>query len=617
MKRRALLTALLFLLLLPGPGLSARPDAGDVKVSAKVDVAAIGESDSVTLSIEVRGSSLPAIEEPDLSGLADFTIASGPNVSSSTSMIWDGGGAKVSAVKQYTYVLLPRRKGSLGIPPVRVRVGSQSFLTQKLDVEVTDAPQAPPRGGRRGQRVPFDQVFGGSQEEPLTGEIFVDAAVDRSEAYVGEQVLVVYKLYSQVDLAALPQPKELPDFTGFWVEELPLDPRSTLKRTVLRGKEYIELTLMKKALFPTKSGDLGIDEIVFEVQVRQRSNDPFDAFFNRSRAVYKKSPALKLKALPLPERGRPAAFNGAVGEFKLAVSADRQEAQVNEAVGLSVAVEGDGSLQSLGQPVLPELPEYRLFDPKVEDETSVVGDRIRGKRTWSYVLVPLSPGDRPIPPVRFAYFDPRAAQYRELSGSPILVSVKRGAGGSALAEGAGAVRRDVVAMRRDILYIKPAASLTESGGWLGGGPWFYILAALPIAGNVALYLHVRRQDHLSANAGLFRRRRASKMARERLRAARRLVGSGDAAAFHAELHRAVTGYVADKFNVSAAGVTRERIEEMLAATRVGPGLRREVTGILEACDYGRFAPGGAGVERLEGLLGRAEDLLASLERHLA
>jgi hypothetical protein len=582
-------------------------------VSATVDAIEIGENESVTLSIEVKGSNLPSIQEPDISAVADFTVASGPNLSTSTSMVFTGGRATVTAVKVYSYVLLPRRRGDLSIPAVQIKVGSQTFRTRKLSIKVGKAGSRTRRAPRSGGRRPFGSLMGASQPSPVTGDIFVVGIVDKKDVYVGEQVQVVYKLYSQAELAALPQPRELPAFKGFWVEELPLEPRSTIKRTTIRGKEYLEITLMKKAIFPTRSGELEIEETLFEVHVRRRSNDPSDAFFNRSKPVFKRAEAISLHVKPLPQKGKPDSFRGAVGRYTMEVTADRKQVSVNDALGLKVRVEGDGNLQAIGAPIFPNLPDYRLFDPKVQDESSVVDNRLSGSRTWDYVLVPLTPGQQIIPAVKLGYFDPEAESYKELSGSPITVEVTRGTGPTVIAKGGG-VRRDVIALRKDIRYIKPASSLGASAGDPIRSSWFYLLLLVPVAGNGALYARARHREHLTSNRSLFRKKLASRAARRRLRVARELAGAGNAESFYAELDSAVTGYLADKFNVAAAGLTRERIGEMLNEMKARPELARDLFSLLETCDFGRFAPGGGEKARLMQLLDSAEQLFARLER---
>lgn len=599
--------------------------AEDPLVRASVDAAKIGKDETVTFTVEISGSEMPSIEEPLLAPLADFTVASGPSSATSTSMVWTGGGAKVTSSRRYAWVLLPKRIGTLSIPSIEVRVGEKVFRTRGAQVEVVQGSVRGNRGaggGRRGGFPPEDplgSVFGrrGGESQIPEGEIFIDVSLDRERAYVGEQVLLIYKIYSQPTLAALPQPQEAPSLTGFWVEEIPVDPRSTLRRTIVRGKEYTEVTLMKKALYPTKSGRLTIEETVFQVPVSASTGDPFDRLMNPSRMVYRRAPEKHLTVLPLPEQGQPVSFTGAVGRFSMDVKADRHEAAVNDAVGVTVEITGDGNLRSLDGPIIADAPDYRRFDPRLDESRNIEDDRILGTRTWSYVFVPLAPGEKRIPDIRFSYFDPVAESYKELVSPKFQISVAKAPSGTG-AQPSGGVRREVVAMRQDIRYIKPAGALAVDGTPLHRRPWFYLLLVLPVAGNAALVARLRWREHLSANVHLFRGRRAPRVARQRLRKAARAAGpGGNLEAFFADVDRALTGYVADKFNVAPSGLTRERIAELLASRSVGEDLRGSVLTCLERCDAGRFAPGGAGPERLAGLVSRSEDVITKLERALA
>jgi hypothetical protein len=299
----------------------------------------------------------------------------------------------------------------------------------------------------------------------------------------------------------------------------------------------------------------------------------------------------------------------------MAVDTDRKEAQINDAIGLTVKVEGDGNLRTIGEPLLPDLPDYRRYDPKVEEKSELKGDQVVGSRAWSYVLVPLAAGDRTIPPVRFSYFDPSQGAYKELSGAPMTIRIARGSGAAQASE-SGGVRRDVVAVARDIKYIKPVAALVAGGSGFRGSAWFYLLMAMPIAGNAAIWLHFRRRERIAADVGLFRGRRASRAAKSRLRKARELMAGSSEEAFFAEMDRAVTGYVADKFNVAAAGLTRERIAELLVEREVAEDLRRRTLTCLERCDFGRFAARSAARDQMSALMAQGEEIITGLERSL-
>ncbi len=593
--------------------------AGDgVVVRAYVDADQIGEQDSVTLTIEVSGSDPGHVEEPDLSGLADFTVASGPSKSTSSSMVWSGGGATASTSIRYSYVLLPRRKGTLTIPTISVKMGSRIRRTEPISVEVVEGTVGRGRARGRGPGLQGPATPGRRQTDPRQeGELIVEAQLDRKEAWLGEQILLTYKVYTQMDLLSVPAPQSLPSYTGFWVEEIPVDPRSTIQRVTRQGKDFVEITLMKKALFATASGDLTIEETIFELPVKAASRDPFDSlFFTPSTTLYRKSAPLSVRIKSLPIKGRPESFTGAVGKFTVNARADRETTQVNDAVGLRVEVKGTGNIQTVGEPALPPLADYRRYEPKVEQKKEITKDRIGGSKNWSWVLTPLAPGQQDIPPIRFAYFDPSRAAYVDLSSELLPVLVQRGDGREPSVAGRQTGRREVAAFGRDISHIKPASELNAGSGPFHRSAWFGTLVLAPALLNAGLLLALRRRDHLAANTSLVRGRRARAVARRRLRAARSLAAADKGRAFHAELGQALRGYLADKLNVSASGLTLEIVDQALAARGVEEPAREKLRRCLEDCDFAQFAPVAATSKQMQSLLERSEQAIADLERRI-
>ncbi|HZI95126.1 MAG TPA: BatD family protein [Patescibacteria group bacterium] len=597
------------------PG-AAHAAGDDTIVEARVDAQRIGEGDSLKLSIEVRGSNPGPVEDPDLSGLADFTIAAGPSISTSTSMVWSGGQATSSTSKQFTYVLFPRRRGTLTIPTVSVRIGSRVRQTNPISIEVVQGrllQNAPPSGRSAGPGI--GPRRGSAQP---SGEIEVEAQVDKKEIYVGEQVMLTYRIYTQLQLMELPAPQRLPSYTGFWVEEIPVDPRASIHRVTRDGKEFIELTLMKKALFPTTSGDLTVEETVFGMPVKVDSHDPFDSiFFTPTTTLFRKTLPITVKVRALPESGRPASFSGAVGHYTLSVETDRREAKVNDAVGLKVIVKGAGNIRTVGEPLLPPLPDYKKYAPRVDEKKDLTQERLTGTKTWDYVLSPLAPGKQDIPPIKFSWFDPAKGAYVETASPAVPILVMRGEGGAAVAGASPAPsRREVTAFGRDIRYIKPDSN-TTSGTPFHRSAGFMTLLAAPVVLNGGLLLMARRRGQRLANAGVIRRRRAPGFARRRLKEARRLLAAGRSREFHQEVARALSGYIGDKLDLSPSGLTHQTIDTLLEARGVGEGARGELQRCLEACDYARFAPVAPGLPEMRELLGRAEQLLARLEGSIA
>src|SRR4030095_14520750 len=92
------------------------------------------------------------------------------------------------------------------------------------------------------------------------------------------------------------------------------------------------------------------------------------------------------------------------------------------------------------------------------------------EKTWDYVVLPLAAGTQQVPPVRFSYFDPKAAQYRTVESKPLSLQVARGEGGGST-ELRDVAQSDVRLLRRDIYYLKSAP-----GGLRDRSPPLYITA---------------------------------------------------------------------------------------------------------------------------------------------
>ncbi len=87
--------------------------------------------------------------------------------------------------------------------------------------------------------------------------------------------------------------------------------------------------------------------------------------------------------------------------------------------------------------------------------------------------------------------------------------------------------------------------------------------------------------------------------------------------FYAEVALALTEYVAAKFDTSAAGLTRERVEELLSSRSVSEEDRRAFHQCLEACDYARFAPTSSGPAQMRQAIAATEAVLSRIERALS
>jgi BatD DUF11 like domain len=574
-------------------------------VEASVDARRIGIQDTVEYQIEVRGSGFSQVEPPDLRNLAGWEVLQGPSRVQRQTVI----NGEFSSAIQYHWTLGPRKVGPSSIPAATVLVDGKSHRTASISLEVVEGSQA--------TRVPSVDRFG--RRQATEGEVRLVAEVDRDRVYVGEQVTFTLRLLTQLRIRGMNYQTRA-DFEGFWVEkeyDYIDDPpgRITGKQVNVGGESFNEYLLARVALFPTASGAFEIEPVNLQMQVRADRSDAFGSFFfDRDRAIYRRSSPLSVEVRPLPSEGRPGTFTGAVGTYRLEVSTDRTESVVNDAVGLQVRVSGQGQIRTVGEPSLPPLSDFRAFDPTVEETQRFESGRFTGSRSWDYVLVPLAPGSQSIPPVVFSYFDPASGGYQTLRSDPAVLRIGRG-DNPEIPASAGFHRQDVTRLREDIAFIKlPSGPLLDRSAPFYRSGAYLALLVLPALLNLALVTWKFRSDRLQADVGRRRLRGGGRTFRRALTAAERLGPSEGVPAFCAAVHRALSGLIADRHNLAAAGLTQERIREVLLEGGADDALVREVENLLVDCDAARFAGSGADEATMRELSSRATDIGRRLEQ---
>jgi hypothetical protein len=562
----------------------------------------ITETQTIRLVLQVVGDGNARLTQPRLDGLRNLRVVGGPE--SRFNSVWNNG--RFSSTSQLVYTLLPEGPGPAEVPALRLAVDGRDHTTDPIRFEVARAPAGVPPP-RRGGAEPSRPEAAGDR-----ADVFVRAKLSKDSVWLGEPVELSVLLYT-AERIANPGIASQPSLAQFWVEEIEHDVEAEAYRETVEGQAYIVYPLVRRVLVPQITGRTDIDPFVLQIPVRLRGGgDPFDFFsFGRTQTVVRKTQALALQVRPLPTDGRPAEFSGAVGSFKLGVKLDRDEAQVNDAVALSATVEGEGFLRAVEPPRFAAPADLKVFDPKVSASARGAAGKLVSRKTWEWVLVPLSAGDKRVGEVRFGYFDPSSGRYEVASGAVPDLVVRRGASSDEPQVAQGDIRLE----RRDLVFIKPLdgelSRDTPRAHHRGGYLALLVLPLLWVPLAVALGRHRAR---LQRDHGFSRARRARARARRRLRAAGRRLAATDAAAFHEEVARALIEFVADRFNRSAAGLTYDATDELLTSRGVDPALRRRLRTCLETCDFARFVPASGASERRGEVLEEATRLMDQLEK---
>ncbi|MBR4808988.1 MAG: BatD family protein [Bacteroidales bacterium] len=556
-----------------------------ISVNAQNLVAA-DEQFNVTFTIE--GESRPSDFEWEPG--EGFQLVWGPQKGTSSSISIINGKKTQSSQTTYTYVLMPRATGTFQLPAASATVKGQRITSRSITIQVVS-------GGAAARQQQQGQASGGSgnggAETPSGEDIFMRLSVSKTKAVVGETINATLKLYHRVNIAGF-EDARFPSFNGFWSQEVQAPQNIEFHRENVGDRIYDAAVLRSWTLIPQQAGEITIDpaELVCLVNVRDRrasSGSIFDSFFqDEYRTVRKRvsTPAVKINVSRIPA-GAPASFGGGVGSFRMNASLSRDSLQTHDAGTLRIAVSGKGNISLLEAPKVDFPPDFEVYDIK----TSVDGNT----KTFEYPFIPRSHGSFVIGPVEYSYYDAAAGKFVTLRSEAMPLKVSKGAESAQASAGGQLVvnpnRKDVRDLGSDIRYIATRRpQLTRKGYFFVGSGLFWLIAALLCAVAAAVYFLVRKAAARRADVVGTRRSGASKMARKRLALAGDFLHKDLYGAFYEELHKALLGFVSDKLAIGAADLSKENISERLVAAGVSEELAGRFNGLLDACEFARYAP---------------------------
>jgi hypothetical protein len=587
----------------------------------------VGVGETFPFEVTLSGDSVQPEDyrRPEFRGLR--VVAEQP--SQSTQFQLGGGGSLMRQIYTWRYQLVAMQKGKLTIGPAAVRTAGRDLKTEKVDVTVVEAGQAPqPRQqARRGAPGFPGFFFPGLEPEPEPEpEIaapppdpsrpagkrnYLRVVPSKTRAFVGEQITVQWFLYL-VERQNNYAPTKEPRTDGFWVEELEVPQGQhglSLSEQVVDGRVYLTAPLMRKALFGLAPGKFTITPLEADI-----SRVDFFGATVRSEHLKADPVALELVPLPLPA---PAGFDpSAVGRFTLTAEVDRDHVQVGDAITLKLRLRGQGNLRKIALPTLSRLEGWKVYDPKVSVELNR-GDEVGGSKTAEYLLLPERPGQTDIPTLALATFDTQKAAYETVKTAPLHITVT----GEALATGpartAAATTPTAPASENllalDVRPLHARASLRRDlGAALYQSPALLGVVIAPPALLALVGLWGAARTRLGQETESKRRRRLRRSASRRLRTATAHLREGRTAPALGEIERVLRETIEGKIGQPMAGMSRDELRSALASAT--PALVDATVATLDTCDRARFAPGSITAEESNAIIQKTGEIIEGFEQ---
>lgn len=589
------------------------------------DVVAVNEQFNVTFIIE--GEKNPSDFQWSVGD--DFQLVWGPQKGSSSSIQIINGKRSSSHQTTFTYILIPKSTGTFQLPVATAMLSGDRISSTQATIQVVSdgASSSQSSGQNGGGKSSGGQTSSSSSGtgDISSGDLFMRLSLSRSEVVIGEPITATLKIYQRANVVGFENAK-LPTFNGFWSQETYVPSNIEFKRESLDDKIYNTAVLRTYVLIPQQSGTITIDpaELVCLVNIRtapSASSSLFDRFFqDEYRTIRKRvtTPVVKVRVNPLPA-GQPASFGGGVGNFGISARLTTDNLKTHDAASLIITVSGRGNVALLEEPKVNFPPDFEVYDTKTTENTDKGNGGTSGSKSFEYPFIPRSHGDFTIEPVEYSYYDVNAGKYVTLRTEPLHIKVAKGKGGDSIPSAAvasGVERKDVKSLADDIRFIftgKP--NLSGSGSFFVGSVLFWILLALMIVGAVVVYLAFRKVAAMRADVAGTKNRRATKMARTRLKLAGEYLDKNLYTAFYEELHKALIGFVSDKLNMDMSEISKDNIASALTGGGVSVEQTKAFTNLLDACEFARYSPDG-GNEAMRSHFDAALKVISSIDSGL-
>jgi hypothetical protein len=602
-----------------------------VEFRAEADREEIAQDESVSLKMTIEAEGTVPIDAPEFSApnFDELQNYQGSFVQS----YYDSNAGKFTAKFQrtFTYVLRPKTTGRLAITNIHIKVDGKPYTANPINVIVTGggAGTPPPKGyGGAGSGLR------GMAKKGRGTVLFLRTEVDKTKAYKGQQVIVNYYLYSRTPNFNA-SAERYPDLNGFLKEEIAvpvLTGQLDRHETVLDGIPYIRSLVASFAAYPLREGKLTIDPMEVKAQYvlppgAQRNgggggfddeDDLFQQFFRNAQPQIEtlRSEPITIEVSAIPAPPKDLAVTGAVGDYSVIVATDRNDVKANEAVTLTLKIEGSGNISNIETPKIPLPDGFELYEAKSQTK----GKAGVGEKDFQYLLIPRKAGDFTIPRIELGFFDPKKGEYTRKATDPIQIHVNPGDPGSENQApprlDPGQLAASPVKDSKHIFDLFTGAGASQAADSIGDrfrgkGQWRSILFGL-LGLIVLLAVLIRFRSEIQTVVGSLaaksrrkgRREREWSKVRRQAEEAGRLPFNEILKIFdflQAQLEEALS----ERYRITARGLTREQLQAAL----VGEGLMQQnvwqrLSELLEFTETVRFASqaGAVSEERARGEL---------------
>jgi len=335
----------------------------NASVIARVNPNDVFAGDTTTYVLTIIGSN---VKKPIISNICGNEITA---TGSQTSIESINGSYKKSYSLSYQFT--PKKTCSVDV--VAVEIDGKVEYSNRVDVNVLPRTQ------------------------DLNGDFLLEFESSAQELFIGEPFSLTLLLKQKRGAQIVDNKFIAPEFKGFWLKS-----ESKPQRT--QDAEYLTTKVVYE-LAPQREGNLSIKAAELKIASRVNVNN----WTNRSpqvrwRTYYSNIVDLKVKALPQNVK--------IIGDFTIKASVDKKEVNPNDAINVSIEIEGLGNFEDI-ESFKPFIPDVNIFDEKIK--------LLKNKLSQKIVFV--SEQDFIIPSFELKYFDVNTQKVKTIQTQSIEIKV--------------------------------------------------------------------------------------------------------------------------------------------------------------------------------------------------
>lgn len=559
---------------------------------------------SLRVIINAKNLSNTAITEYTFTEKTDIQLGKPSNSGISRQIQIINGNRTESITTSVTFPLQITKQGTYIIPPVKFKLGGQTFITERMKARLTKGVQA----------------------------ILSSIKASKYSVYPYEPVRIELEIY-------------VLGLTGFYISGGYIESESINKLgkenfdpqkiNNHKNKMTVRISDFDKTLDMEYIGSRKIDGMAYYVfkgaftiypsGIQRFTLEPMSftvvysesGFMADQRAFGTNTKAVDIILKDFPDEQKPNYFSGAVGDYSITSRIDKSEARIGEPILLEVIISGSGKVGNIDRINLGNIEGFKN-NFKLTKENSP-GEVVDNSIIYKYTIRVTNENIKYIPEIPFSFFNINTESYKTVYSNKIPVNIIESdvVSEEDIISGndktSGGNDKEEIEISSGILSNYNGSGLLKDTRinlvnylWVFIFPFIYLI----------LFIVMRNKRVMEVNKAYRRNKLAKKNAFESIKSLSQIT---DSKGFYEKLNYVLVKYISDKFNLGEGELTTEELNDIFDNYKFQEKDKNEVitniTKIMSECELYRFASvGSSELNNRENIIQKLKSVINTVEK---